>query len=61
MARGKKPSPTGGKKGCLCDNGTYSVECCTGELKAQGIGSTTEHTISNVNNTNSVRVTSTQN
>ena len=60
MARGKKPSPTGGKKGCLCDNGTYSVECCTGELKAQGIGATTDHTISNVSNTNSVRVTSTQ-
>jgi len=60
MARGKKPSPTGGKKGCLCDNGTYSVECCTGELKAQGIGATTDHTISNVSNTNSVRVTSNQ-
>jgi len=57
----KKASPVGGKKGCLCEDGTYNVKCCTGELKAQGIGATTEHTISNVNHVVQVRSTSTQN
>lgn len=31
-------SPKGRKKGCLCKDGTYSKDCCTGELQAQGIG-----------------------
>lgn len=57
----KRASPVGGKKGCLCDNGKYSVECCTGELKAQGIGSTTDNSVGNVNHTIEVRVTSSQN
>lgn len=56
----KKASPVGGKKGCLCEDGTYNVECCTGELKAQGLGSTTEHSVGNVNHTIDVRVTSNQ-
>ena len=57
----KRASPVGGKKGCLCDNGKYNVECCTGDLKAQGIGSTTQQSVGNVNNVNEVRVTSSQN
>jgi hypothetical protein len=32
-------SPTGGKQGCLCEDETYSSECCDGSLQAQGIGS----------------------
>jgi hypothetical protein len=32
-------SPKGGRRACLCkDKLTYSIECCTGELHAQGIG-----------------------
>ena len=32
-------SPKGGKRGCICKNGTYSSECCDGELQSQGVGS----------------------
>ena len=45
MARKKtesRTSPKGGKRGCLCDDGTYSAECCDGTLQNQGIGNTTE-------------------
>lgn len=35
-----KTSPIGGKKGCLCDDDTYSKECCKGELRQQGVGKT---------------------
>jgi hypothetical protein len=31
-------SPKGGKRGCLCPNGTYDRDCCDGSLQAQGIG-----------------------
>jgi hypothetical protein len=31
-------SPKGGRRGCLCENGTYSTKCCDGSLQAQGIG-----------------------
>mgnify|MGYP003152642757 CR=1 FL=1 len=32
-------SPRGGRRACLCkDELTYKIECCTGELHAQGIG-----------------------
>jgi hypothetical protein len=44
MGKEKIPSRVnrrGGKRGCLCDDGTYSVECCDGSLHAQGIGSVT--------------------
>ena len=34
-----KTSPKGSKRGCLCDDGTYNPECCTGELQNQGVGS----------------------
>ena len=33
-----KSSPKGGKRGCLCKDGTYNVKCCDGTLPAQGIG-----------------------
>jgi hypothetical protein len=33
-------SPTGGKRGCLCPDNTYSRKCCDGSLQAQGIGRT---------------------
>tara|TARA_B100001175_G_scaffold116853_1_gene99166 strand:+ start:1640 stop:1795 length:156 start_codon:yes stop_codon:yes gene_type:complete len=36
-----KTSPVGGRRGCLCKDGTYSSKCCDGSLQAQGIGSTT--------------------
>jgi hypothetical protein len=41
MSKSKTPSyssPKGGRRGCLCENGTYSVKCCDGSLQAQGIG-----------------------
>ena len=32
-------SPIDGRRACLCkDELTYKIECCTGELHAQGIG-----------------------
>ena len=35
-----RTSPKNGNRGCLCKDGkTYSKECCTGELQAQGMGS----------------------
>jgi hypothetical protein len=39
MIEGKRSSPIGGKRGCLCKNGKYHKKCCTGELQNQGIGS----------------------
>lgn len=50
-----KTSPKGGKRGCLCDDGTYKAECCDGTLQAQGVGSLVNQTTSNVINTNTVR------
>jgi hypothetical protein len=46
----KTNSPKGGKRGCLCDDATYSAECCKGELINQGIGSTLEQSTSTVTN-----------
>lgn len=34
-----KSSPTGGKRACLCKDGTYSKDCCKGDAINQGIGS----------------------
>lgn len=31
-------SPRGGKRGCICEDGTYGRKCCDGSLQAQGIG-----------------------
>jgi len=36
-----RTSPKGGRRACLCEDNTYSIKCCDGSLKAQGIGSTT--------------------
>jgi len=35
-----KASLKGGRRGCLCKDGTYSKKCCDGSLQAQGIGKT---------------------
>ena len=52
MAKTKsKTSPKSGKRGCLCDDGTYNSECCNGDLQNQGIGSPLNQTVSNVINT----------
>jgi hypothetical protein len=50
-----KTSPKGGKRGCLCDDGTYNSKCCTGELQNQGVGSMVNQVVSNVVNTNTER------
>lgn len=57
MAKTKsKTSPKGGKRGCLCDDGTYNSECCNGDLQNQGIGSLIEQGVSNIVNVNQVRI-----
>ena len=33
-----RTSPKSSKKGCLCDDNTYHVDCCDGTVHAQGIG-----------------------
>lgn len=43
-------SPEGGKQGCLCADGTYSNDCCDGELLSQAVGSLVGQGISNVVN-----------
>ena len=35
-----RTSPIRSTKGCLCDDGTYKIECCDGTMFAQGIGKT---------------------
>jgi hypothetical protein len=59
----KIPSPKGGKRGCLCKDGTYNSKCCDGSLEAQGIGKTASVTPQQVTQTenNGVRVTIRQN
>lgn len=47
-----KVSPTGGKRGCACPDGTYSKNCCDGSLQAQGIGSLVSQSTSTVVNNN---------
>ncbi len=37
-----RTSPKGGRRACLCEDNTYSIKCCDGSLRAQGIGSTTK-------------------
>lgn len=55
-----KTSPKGGKRGCLCDDGTYKKECCTGELANQGIGATVSQSTATYTNTNNGTTTVTQ-
>lgn len=56
MSRNKTSSPVGGNRGCLCADGTYSIECCDGELQSQGIGSLVQSEPSTIVNTNVPRV-----
>lgn len=56
-----KTSPNGGKRGCLCPDGKYSKDCCNGDLQNQGLGSTVNQAISNVQNTNAPRVITSNN
>lgn len=51
----KSTSPKCGKRGCLCKDGTYSSECCQGEVSQQGIGATQGQSTANVINTNEPR------
>lgn len=51
----KTSSPKGGKRGCLCKDGTYNSKCCNGELQEQGIGSTVAQQSSTIVNTNQER------
>jgi hypothetical protein len=55
MTKDKTSSPKGGNRGCLCPDGTYSIECCDGELQSQGVGSLVQSVASNVVNTNTPR------
>ncbi len=63
MGTESKVSPRGGKRGCLCKDGTYSKKCCDGSLEAQGIGKTagTGTDIVNQSENNGVRTIVRQN
>jgi len=52
----KTSSPKGSKRGCLCNDGKYSSECCEGELIQQGIGTLVSQSVSDVVNTNQPRI-----
>lgn len=54
------PRP-GAKRGCLCEDGTYSTKCCDGSLQAQGIGATTGTDSVTKTENNGVRVIVRQN
>lgn len=56
-----KTSPRGGRRGCLCEDGTYKAECCDGTLQAQGVGSTVSQSTSSITNTNAPRTNVTSN
>lgn len=58
-----KASPKGGRRGCLCDDGSYNKKCCDGTLHAQGIGKTASVTPQQVTQTenNGVRTIVRQN
>lgn len=43
-----KISPRGKRKACLCEDNTYSIKCCDGSLRAQGIGRTSGEVLSGV-------------
>ena len=50
-------SPVGGKRGCLCKDGSYSSECCNGDFHNQGIGNIDTTTTTTSTTTNGVTVT----
>jgi hypothetical protein len=37
-AEKSRTSPKSSKRGCLCKDNTYHVDCCDGSLMAQGVG-----------------------
>lgn len=55
MAKNSFSSPKAGKRGCLCPDGTYSNDCCDGELISQGVGALVSQGVSNVTNVNAPR------
>jgi hypothetical protein len=55
MSRNKTSSPLGGNRACLCANGTYSKDCCDGELQSQGVGSLVQSVTTTITNTNAPR------
>lgn len=56
MAKNKNTSPVGGDRACLCEDGTYSKDCCKGEEINQGIGSLVgQSTTTTIVNTNEPR------
>lgn len=57
MGKNKYTSPKDSKRGCLCDDSTYSAECCKGELINQGIGSTVAQGSSTVTQVDGTRTT----
>lgn len=61
MKKRKTTSPKDGKRGCLCDDSTYSNECCKGELINQGIGSTVSQGTSTITVVDGVRTIVRQN
>jgi hypothetical protein len=52
----KNNSPQDSSRACLCEDGTYSKDCCKGELINQGIGALVGQVTSTVVNTNAPRV-----
>jgi len=52
----KNNSPQDSSRACLCQDGTYSKDCCKGELINQGIGALVGQVASTVVNTNTPRV-----
>ena len=52
----KSNSPQNSSRACLCEDGTYSKECCKGELINQGIGALVAQEVATVVNTNQPRV-----
>ena len=51
----KKTSPQDSSRACLCEDGTYSKECCQGEEINQGIGALVGQATSVIINTNEPR------
>lgn len=54
----KNSSPKDSATACLCKDGTYSKDCCNGELINQGVGALVSQGGSTVVNTNQPRVIS---
>jgi hypothetical protein len=52
----KNNSPQDSCRACLCEDGTYSKDCCKGELINQGVGALVSQSSSTIVNTNQPRV-----